>query len=39
MEKRGTARQATIDNIIHRIRFVYWITKATQTYTLIIFNT
>jgi hypothetical protein len=32
MEKYGTAGQATHDNIIRRMRFVRWITKATDTY-------
>ena len=31
MEKYGRSRQATDDNIIRRMRFVYWITKATHT--------
>jgi hypothetical protein len=31
MEKYGTARQATDDNIIRRMRFACWITKATDT--------
>jgi hypothetical protein len=31
-EKYGTARQATDDNIIHRMRFACWITKATDRY-------
>jgi len=29
VEKYGTARQATNDNITRRMRFAYWITKAT----------
>jgi hypothetical protein len=29
----GTARQATDDNIIRRIRFACWITKATDTHS------
>jgi hypothetical protein len=33
VEKYGTARQATEDNIIRRVRFACWITKATDTYT------
>jgi hypothetical protein len=31
VEKYGTARQATDDNIIRRMRFTCWITKATDT--------
>jgi hypothetical protein len=31
MEKYGTARQATDDNIIWRMRIACWITKATDT--------
>ena len=31
MEKYGTARQATDNNIIRRMRFACWITKATDT--------
>jgi hypothetical protein len=31
VEKYGTASQATDDNIIRRMRFAYWITKATDT--------
>jgi hypothetical protein len=31
VEKHGRARQATDDNIIWRMRFAYWITKATDT--------
>jgi hypothetical protein len=31
MEKYGRARQATDDNIIRRVRFACWITKATGT--------
>jgi hypothetical protein len=33
MEKYGTARQATDDNIIRRMRFACWITKATDTHS------
>ena len=33
MEKYGTARQATDDNIIQRMRFVCWITKATDRHS------
>ena len=32
MEKYGTARQATDDNIIRRMRVACWITKATDTH-------
>jgi hypothetical protein len=32
MEKYGTARHATDDNIIRRMRFTCWITKATDTH-------
>jgi hypothetical protein len=32
VEKRCTAGQATADNIIRRIRFVCWITKATDAH-------
>ena len=32
-EKYGTARQDTDDNIIRRMRFAWWITKATDTHT------
>ena len=32
MEKCGTARQATDDNIIRRMRFTCWLTKATDTH-------
>jgi hypothetical protein len=31
VEKYGTARQATDDNIMWRMRFACWITKATDT--------
>jgi hypothetical protein len=31
--KYGTARQATDDNIIRRMRFACWITKATDTHS------
>jgi len=30
-EKYGKARQAKVDNTIRRMRFAYWITKATDT--------
>ena len=33
MEKYGTAGQATDDNIIRRMRFALWITKATDTHS------
>jgi hypothetical protein len=33
VEKYGTARQVTDDNIIRRMRFAYRITKATDTHT------
>jgi hypothetical protein len=33
VEKYGTARQATDDNIIRRMRFACWITKATETHS------
>jgi hypothetical protein len=33
VEKYGTARQATDDNIIRRMRFACWITKATDTHS------
>ena len=33
MEKHGRARQATDDNIIRRMRFACWITKATDTHS------
>jgi hypothetical protein len=31
VEKYGTARQATDENIIRRMRFACWITKAADT--------
>ena len=31
MEEYGTARQATDDNVMWRMRTAYWITKATDT--------
>jgi hypothetical protein len=34
MEKYGGAAEATDDNIIRRMRFAYWITKATDTHTI-----
>jgi hypothetical protein len=33
VEKYGRTRQATDDNIIRRMRFACWITKATDTYS------
>ena len=33
MEKYGTARQTTEDNVILRIRFACWITWATDTHS------
>jgi hypothetical protein len=33
VEKYGTARQATDNNIIRRKRFACWITKATDTHS------
>jgi hypothetical protein len=33
VEKYGTARQATNDNIMWRMRFACWITKATDTHS------
>jgi hypothetical protein len=33
VEKYGTARQATDGNIIRRMRFACWITKATDTHS------
>jgi hypothetical protein len=43
VEKYGTARQATDGNIIRRMRFAWWITKATDTHSeyviLIAFST
>jgi hypothetical protein len=33
VEKYGTARQTTDDNIIQRMRFACWITKATDTHS------
>jgi hypothetical protein len=33
VEKCGTARQATDGNIIRRMRFACWITKATDTHS------
>jgi hypothetical protein len=31
VEKHCTAGQATYDNILLRMRFVFWVTKATDT--------
>jgi hypothetical protein len=33
VKKHGTARQATDDNTIGRMRFTCWITKATDTHS------
>jgi len=33
MQKYGTARQATDDNIIRRTRFAFWVTNVTDTYS------
>ena len=33
LKKYGRARQGTDDNIIRRMRFACWITKATDTHT------
>jgi hypothetical protein len=33
VEKYGRARQATDDNMIRRMRFACWITKATDTHS------
>jgi hypothetical protein len=33
VKKNGTARQATDDNIIRRMRFACWISKATDTHS------
>jgi hypothetical protein len=33
LKKCGTAGQATEDNIIRRMRFACWITKATDTHS------
>ena len=33
LEKYGTARRATDGNIIQRMRFACWITKATDTHS------
>ena len=36
MQKYGTARQATDDNIVRRMRFACWITKATDTHSVCV---
>jgi hypothetical protein len=36
VEKYRTARQATDDNIIRRMRFACWITKATDTHSEVV---
>ena len=33
MEKYGTAREATDDNILRRMRMVCWVTKAAYTHS------
>jgi hypothetical protein len=33
VEKYGRAREATDDNIIRRMRFACWVTKATDTHS------
>jgi hypothetical protein len=33
VEKYGRARHATDDNIIRRMRFAWWIAKATNTHS------
>jgi hypothetical protein len=33
MEKYGTARQATENNVIRRMRFACWITRAADTHS------
>ena len=33
MEEYGKAREATDDNIIRRMRFAFWISKATDTHS------
>ena len=33
LEKYGTARRARYDSIILRMRFAYWMTKATDTHS------
>jgi len=39
VEKYGTARQATVDNIVWPMRFPCWMTTATHIHTLRISNT
>jgi len=36
MQKYGTDRQAIDDNILRRMRFACWITKATKTHVILI---
>ena len=36
MEKCGRARQSTDDNIIRRMRFTCWVTKATDTHSVYV---
>jgi hypothetical protein len=36
VEKYGGARQATDDNIIRRMRFACWVTKATDTLNIYV---
>ena len=33
MQKHGRDRMATDDNIIKRMRFAFWVTNATDTYS------
>jgi len=33
VEKYGTSTRATDDNIIWRMRFAFWVTKATNTHS------
>jgi hypothetical protein len=39
VEKYGTAGQATHDSIIRRMRFAWWITKATDTHCEYVIHT
>ena len=39
MEKCGRARQATDDNIIRRMRFAFWMAKATDTHSEYVIHT
>jgi hypothetical protein len=39
VEKYGTARQATDDNIIRRMHFLCWMTKAADTYSEYVMHT